>query len=267
LRVCPDTDAVLFRLAGVFNDEQGYGVRDETYALLDQMGRLGEPDWFRLGDRDLAFHVLRTSLLRGGARLTEAVLELGRRLGLQSQVLPVTDDVVRTSFHTDAGRLGFQEYFVRERLRPQLVAIEFEGLDSARPSPEALAAVCEADLVVIGPSNPLVSIAPITGLLGPHLVPERTVAVTPLVGGKALKGPTVEMLRAVRGVATLAQVAREYQGLAAWLVIDQVDAGARHSLEAEGWRVLEADTVMRDPAAVKRLAEAILSGVLGARST
>src|SRR5215472_10633321 len=131
LRVCPDTDAVLFRLAGIFNEAAGFGVADETFNVHGQMRRLGQPDWFWLGDRDLAFHLVRTELLRSGARLTEAVRELARQLDLTARVLPMADDDVRTCFETDAGRLGFQEYFVRERLGPRLLGIEFAGIDAA----------------------------------------------------------------------------------------------------------------------------------------
>src|SRR5499427_1453373 len=244
LRVCPDTDAVLFRLAGIFNEQAGFGVADETFNVHGQMRRLGQPDWFWLGDRDLAFHIVRTDLLRRGARLTETALELGRLLGLATRVLPMADDDVRTCFTTDAGRLGFQEYFVREKLRPRLVAIEFAGREAARPSPEAVAAVEEADLVVIGPSNPLISIAPITALLGPVMRRERTVAVSPIVGGRALKGPTVEMLLAVGKQATPVQVAEEYRGIAAGYILDELDRAQSARIEAMGYRVVVTDTVM-----------------------
>ena len=258
LRVCPDTDAVLFRLAGIFNEAAGFGVADETFNVHAQMARLGEPDWFWLGDRDLAFHVLRTAMLRSGGRLTETALELGRRLGLATAVLPMSDDDVRTCFDTEDGWLGFQEYFVRERLRPALRGIRLEGLEAARPSPEALAAVEAADLVVIGPSNPLISIAPITGVLGPALRRERTVAISPIVGGRALKGPTVEMMLALRGQATPARVAEEYRPLAARYVLDNLDAGERPAVEALGYQVVVTDTVMRDAGGARRLAAAVL---------
>jgi LPPG:FO 2-phospho-L-lactate transferase len=258
LRVCPDTDATLFRLAGIFNEQAGFGVADESFNVHGQMRRLGQPDWFRLGDRDLAFHIVRTDLLRRGARLTETALELGRLLGLATRVLPMADDDVRTCFTTDAGRLGFQEYFVREKLRPRLLAIEFVGMDAGRPSPEAVAAVEAADLVVIGPSNPLISIAPITGLLGPVMRRERTVAVTPIVGGRALKGPTIEMLLAVGKEATPTQVAEEYRGLAAGYILDEVDRRLAPNIEALGYRVLVTDTVMPGAEAARRLATEIL---------
>lgn len=263
LRICPDTDSVLFRLAGIFDERRGFGVVDDTHTVLDQMRDLGEEAWFWLGDRDTAFHILRTTLLRRGARLTEAIGELGRRLQLRSDVLPMSDQDVRTFFDTDAGRFSFQEYFVRERLAHTLRGIEFQGLDAARPSPEARAAVEGADLVVIGPSNPLISIAPITGVIGGLLRPETTVAVTPLVGGLALKGPTVEMLRSLRGSATPEQVALEYRGMAGWFVLDQVDGAHAAAVERTGCKVLKMDTVMRDVAGARRLAGAIVSRLLG----
>jgi LPPG:FO 2-phospho-L-lactate transferase len=258
LRVCPDTDAVLFRLAGIFNEQAGFGVADESFNVHGQMRRLGQPDWFWLGDRDLAFHIVRTDLLRRGARLTETALELGRRLGLATRVLPMADDDVRTCFRTDAGWLGFQEYFVREKLRPALRAIDFAGMEAALPAPEARQAVEEADLVVIGPSNPLVSIAPITALLGQALPRERTVAVSPIVGGRSLKGPTVEMLLALGKDATPTQVATEYRGLAAGYVLDEVDSERAPDIEALGYRVLVTDTVMHGAGEARRLATAIL---------
>jgi LPPG:FO 2-phospho-L-lactate transferase len=258
LRVCPDTDACLFRLAGIFNEKAGFGVADETFNVHAQMRRLAEPDWFWLGDRDLAFHLVRTALLRQGARLTETALELGRRLGLQSRVLPMIDDDVRTGFETDAGRLGFQEYFVRENLRPALRGLLFQGLDSARPSPEAVEAVRNADVVVIGPSNPLISIGPITALLGVHLDPDRTVAISPLVAGRALKGPTAEMMRTLRGEASAKRVAEDYQALAGLFILDTLDAERAPQIEALGYRVLVTDTVMEGPDGARRLAAATL---------
>src|SRR5215471_540205 len=252
LRVCPDTDSVLFRLAGIFNERAGFGVADETFNVHGQMRRLDEPDWFWLGDRDLAFHLVRTDLLRRGARLTETALELGRRLGLATRVLPMADDDVRTCFSTDAGPLGFQEYFVREKLGPRLLGIELAGIATARPSPEALAAVEEADLVVIGPSNPLISIVPITSLLAGAMRRDRTVAISPIVGGRALKGPTVEMMLAMHGEATPARVAREYRELAGRFVLDEVDREQAASIEALGCRVRVTDTVMHDAEGARR---------------
>jgi LPPG:FO 2-phospho-L-lactate transferase len=258
LRVCPDTDACLFRLAGVFNEAAGFGLADETFHVHSQMRNLGEPDWFWLGDRDLAFHIVRTAMLKRGARLTETALELGRRLGLRTRVLPMSDDDVRTCFETDEGWLGFQEYFVREKLRPALRGLRFDGLPAARPSPEAVEAVRTADLVVIGPSNPLISIGPIMALLGPSVDPARTIAVSPLVAGRALKGPTVEMMRALRGEASVQRVAEEYRAFARHFVIDEVDASQAPAVKALGYSVLATNTVMKGAEGARPLAAAIL---------
>ena len=258
LLVCPDVDAVIYRMAGVFNDQAGYGVKDDTFETLQALARAGEDTWFRIGDRDFATHVLRSDLLRRGCTLTEATLALCQRFGLRARVLPMTDDAVRTRFTTDAGELSFQEYFVRERLRPRLRSITFAGEKSAIPAGEALAAVRDADLVVIGPSNPLISIAPILHLLGEHLPRERTVAVTPIVAGAALKGPTVEMMRAVGIDPDPVAVARMYRDVASTFVLDERDRGLSAAIEDLGYRTVAHDTVMRDDGG-RRLAEVLLA--------
>ena len=259
LLVCPDVDATIYRLAGVFDVAAGYGQAGDTFHTLEALGRLGEPTWFRIGDRDLATHLLRAQMLDGGCRLTETAVELCRRFNLQTQVVPMTDDKVRTRFVTEAGTLSFQEYFVRERLGPALRAIEIAGGDAASPSPEAAAALAEADLVVIGPSNPLISIGPILLVVGRWMDRQRTLAVTPIVGGAALKGPTVEMLRALGSEATPVAVARSYTSVAGTFVIDSRDAGSAGEIEAMGYRVIASDTVMNDGAQV--LARSILEAV------
>lgn len=264
LRVCPDLDAVLFRLAGVFNEEAGFGVANESHRVHAQMSALGEPDWFLLGDRDIAFHLTRTAMLRRGRRLTDAALELGRRLDLRTRVLPMSDDDVRTVFETDQGWLGFQEYFVRERLRPRLIRYELAGLASARPSKEVVEAVLAADLVVIGPSNPLVSVGPITALLRPILRRERTLAVSPIVGGRALKGPTAEMMLSLWGEATPERVAWEYRPFAGRYILDTLDSERAGAVEAMSYRVLVTDTVMHGAVGARRLARTILEFGVGA---
>ena len=246
LLVCPDLDATIYRLAGVFDDAVGYGQKGDTFLTLEALGRLGEPTWFRIGDRDLATHVLRAEMLNNGCRLTETALELCRRFRLASHVLPMTDDRVRTRFVTDRGTLSFQEYFVRERLAPALHSIDIAGGDAAESTPEVTAALVDAELVVIGPSNPLVSIEPILKVIGRQLHRERTVAVTPIVAGAALKGPTVEMLRAVGYGASPQEVARRYTSVAGTFVLDTRDAGLSGEIEAMGYRVVVCDTVMAD---------------------
>lgn len=258
LLVSPDVDATIYRLAGVFDDSAGYGQKGDTFHTLEALGRLGEPTWFHIGDRDLATHVLRAEMLYRGYRPTEATLELCRRFGLRTRVLPMTDDVVRTRFVTDRGTLSFQEYFVRERLAPTLHSIDIAGPEVASSTPEVTAALADADLVVIGPSNPLISIGPILKVIGGQLLRERTVAVTPIIGGAALKGPTVEMLRALGSDASPPEVARRYESFAGTFVLDRRDAGMAGAIESMGYRVLVCNTVMSDGGA--GLAKAILAG-------
>lgn len=255
VHVSPDVDAVLYRLAGIFDEERGWGIAGETWAALEMMRRLGEPDWFQLGDRDLALHVLRTSLLRAGLRPTEATVEVARRLGVVVRVLPASDEPVTVRLETDHGSFGLQEYLVRERCEPRLRNVRIEP---GRPSPEAAAAIAEARLVVIGPSNPLISINPILAVLTPPR--GRTVAVSPIVGGQALKGPTVKMLTELGREPVPETVAEEYRAVASRFVLDARDAERAGAIAAMGYGVQVADTVMTDAAAARRLAEEILRG-------
>jgi LPPG:FO 2-phospho-L-lactate transferase len=263
LLVSPDVDAIIYRLAGVFNEEAGYGVRGDTFHVLDALAGLGEPDWFRVGDKDLATHLVRADIIRRAGTMTEASLELCRRFGVQTRVLPMTDQVVKTRFMTDAGAFSFQEYFVRERLAPRISAIEFDGIETAPPTREVDAALAEAELVVIGPSNPLISVAPILRILGSRIPRDRTVAVTPIVGGVALKGPTVEMMRAMGQEPTPIEVARMYRDVAAGFVLDSRDQTHQKAIGSMGYRVIVCDTVMHDGGA--SLAASILESFGDAR--
>ena len=259
LLVCPDVDAVIYRLAGKFNHEAGYGVKDDTFEVLHALARAGEDAWFQIGDRDFATHLVRTDMLRRGYTLTEATLLLCRRFGLRARVVPMTDGTVRTRFTTDAGDLSFQEYFVRQRLRPQLRGIAFRGVESATPSTEASTALREADLVVIGPSNPLISIAPILRVVEKELPRARTVAISPIVAGAALKGPTVEMMRAMGLRPDPVEVAKMYRDVAATFVLDERDSGLVPSIKELGLRTMAVDTVMRDGG--RALAELLLGAL------
>lgn len=258
LLVCPDIDAVIYRLAGVFNHQSGYGMRDDTFHVLDAMARIGEDSWFRIGDRDIATHLVRAGLLERGCTLTEATRELCDRFGVTVRVLPMTDGRVRTRFDTDAGELSFQEYFVRERLRPALRGIRFAIAEPAVATPEVRSALGNADLVVIGPSNPLISIDPILQITSELLDRQRTVAVTPIVQGAALKGPTVEMMRAMGLQPSPFEVARMYRDVAGGFVLDERDASLASEIESLGYRVIVVDTVMRDGG--RALAGAVLAG-------
>jgi LPPG:FO 2-phospho-L-lactate transferase len=259
LLICPDIDAVIYRLAGIFNAEAGYGVKDESFHVLEMLRSIGEAGWFNIGDKDLATHLIRGEMLRRRCTLTEASLELCRRFDLHAKVIPMSDEPVRTRFTTDAGELSFQEYFVRERLRPRLIGIEFAGIGLARPTPEVVSALRDADLVVIGPSNPLISIAPILRLAGEHVPRSRTVAVTPIVGGTALKGPTVEMMNALGRDPNPVSVASMYRDLAFAFVLDERDRSLASQIEELDYRTIVCDTVMRDGG--HKLAECILGGV------
>jgi LPPG:FO 2-phospho-L-lactate transferase len=256
--VSPDIDAILYRLAGVFNDVSGFGVRDDTFAALDMLRMLGEDTWFQLGDRDIGVHLLRATLMRGGLRLTEAVAHIAHNFGIGVAVLPMSDDPVRTRIRTATGEMSLQEWFVRERSQPPVLGIRFAGADDARPAPEALTAVTDADAVIIGPSNPIVSVDPILAVLGDSLDRERVTVISPIVGGRSLKGPTVEMLRQLGEEATALGVARRYSGIAATIVIDRADAGLQEPIRALGMRVLVEDTVMPDADGERRVAAALL---------
>jgi LPPG:FO 2-phospho-L-lactate transferase len=258
LHVSPDVDAILYRLAGIFNDATGFGVRDDTFHAQAMLGSLGEQTWFQLGDRDIGVHLLRTTLLRGGMRLAEAVAHLAGRLDIRVRVIPMSDDPVRTRILTDAGELSMQEWFVGERCVPVVRGIRLAGIESARPAPEAVAAVTTAEAVIIGPSNPLLSLDPILAVLGRELDRERVAVVSPVVGGRSLKGPTVDVLRQMGEEATALGVARRYAGVAATMVIDNADAALVEPIRALGMRVLVEDTVMEGAAGERRLAASLL---------
>lgn len=259
LLVCPDVDAVLYRLAGTFNHDAGYGVRDDTFMVLEALAGAGEDTWFRIGDKDFATHILRWELMRKGATLTEATLELCKRFGIRARVLPMSDDVVRTRFETEKGELSFQEYFVRERLEPALRGIKFAAPEGARASAQVLDALRAADLVIIGPSNPLISIDPILQLTREAMPRGRTIAVTPIVAGKALKGPTVAMMRAVGIDPSPVEVARLYLEAASVFVVDESDRALEPAIRELGYRTIVTDTVMRDGG--RALAAALLRDV------
>ncbi|MBA2254321.1 MAG: 2-phospho-L-lactate transferase [Chloroflexi bacterium] len=269
LLVSPDLDTVLYTLAGWANSETGWGVRDETWSNADMLGRYGAPTWFSLGDRDLATHVLRTERIRAGATLTSVTAELARALGVRARILPMTDAPVRTRLRTDAGWLDFQDYFVRRHHADPVHELRFDGLTDARPTPEVSAALRSAHVLVLAPSNPFVSIGPILGLAGVvdvlHEARARgvpVVAISPIVGGVALRGPADRMFRSLGGEPSAAGVARHYAerypGLIETLVIDEQDLGDGEAIAATGIRSVVGPAVMRDDADRRRLAEFVL---------
>jgi LPPG:FO 2-phospho-L-lactate transferase len=263
LHVSPDVDTLLYTLSGLVDAARGWGVRDDTYSAHEMFGRLGEPVWFTVGDADLATHVERTRRLREGASLTDATAALAASLGIRSRILPATDDRLRTRLETDAGQLDFQDYFVRLRQEPTVTGVTLEGIERARPTDAVLAAIDDAELLVIGPSNPFVSIGPILELPGVRdafsAASGRKTAVSPIVGGRALKGPADRMLASMGHEPTAESVARLYAGLVDRFVVDEVDAGLRPAIEAIGFAVDVMPTVMRTDDDRRALAAALLS--------
>ncbi|HEY8680032.1 MAG TPA: 2-phospho-L-lactate transferase [Candidatus Dormibacteraeota bacterium] len=258
LAISPDTDAVLYRLAGIFNEKTHWGVEGETFAMLEMLKRYGEDTWFGLGDRDLATHLLRTHLLSTGMGAAEVTADLAFRLELGAQVIPMSEQPVRTKVTTPKGRLDLQEYFVRERHALSVSAVEIEGVADARPAPGVAEALEEADRIIIGPSNPAISIEPILAVVGKLVDPARTMAVTPIVAGAALKGPTVEILQGLGREATPTGIARGYRPYAETFVLDNRDAPEATAIHALGYRVVLLDTVMTGPEGRRRLAEELI---------
>jgi LPPG:FO 2-phospho-L-lactate transferase len=260
LFVSPDLDSVVYALAGVADEERGWGRAEETWNALATVEALGGDSWFRLGDRDLGLHLVRTQALRAGERLSKVTARLTASLGVEATILPATDDELRTWLDTPNGSFDFQHWFVARGHRDPVDRVRFEGAAAARPAPGVLEALHEADLVLIAPSNPYVSIAPILAVERIRSALERRrvpcVAVSPLIGGRAVKGPAAEMLARLEGGTTPAHVAQCYPGLIDALVVDEADAG-----EDAGVRTIVTRTLMRDAASRRALAEAALDAV------
>lgn len=270
LHISPDLDTVMYTLAGVANPETGWGVRDETFTTLEMLDRYGEDTWFMLGDRDLATHVLRTDRLRKGEPLTRITSELSAALGVESTVLPMCDEPVSTLVYTSAGTLEFQDYFVRRRQRDDVLGIDLRGIEEARvpdPVSEALAA---ADAIVLCPSNPVVSIGPILSVPGMTEALSASsppkVAVSPIVGGRALKGPADRMMATLGYEVSASGVASMYKGLLDGMVIDRDDEPERTAVEDLDMRTLVTDAVMRDEGDRERLAREVLEFAGGMRN-
>ena len=273
LLVCPDHDTVMYTLAGIDNREWGWGIAGETFAASEMLARLGEETWFRLGDRDLATHVVRTRRLREGERLTTVLLGLQAALGVRARILPMADEPVRTAVRTDEGWLDFQTWFVRRHQEPEVGEIRFGGIEGARVTPEVAAAFDAADAIVVAPSNPFVSVAPILAVPGMRDAIDAArsrgvpvAAISGIVGGRAIKGPADRMLASLGGEASALGVARRYQGWVDLFVLDVVDAALEPAIRALGFRTLVTDTLMVDDQARTRLAGEVLGAVSAPRS-
>jgi LPPG:FO 2-phospho-L-lactate transferase len=262
LSISPDLDTVMYTLGGIADPVNGWGVAGDTRKTLDAIARYGEEPWFLLGDQDCATHILRTERLRAGMPLSAVTRQFSHALGIQSRVVPMTDDRVATLVETPAGTLEFQDYFVGRRQSDDVLGVTFAGIERAKAHPDALAAVREADAVVIAPSNPIVSIAPILATPGLREALADTaapiVAVSPIVGGHALKGPAAQMLATLGHEVSALGVARLYADVVDGLVIDEVDRELGPSIELLGPRVLVTATVMGDEADRRRLAGELL---------
>jgi LPPG:FO 2-phospho-L-lactate transferase len=263
LHISPDLDTITYTLAGAVSAERGWGLEGETWQAMDMLGRYGGEAWFSLGDRDLGTHLFRTHRLRQGATLAEVTAEIAAAWELPLRMLPVTDDRLRTMVTTvDEGEIGFQEYFVRRHHDVAVTAVRFEGADATTPAPGVLDALERAERIVIAPSNPLVSVGPVLAVPGVReaLLRRRrsVVAVSPIVGGKALKGPADRLLVELGHEAGVPGVAAFYRDVAAVLVMDELDAGLAGEVEARGMRPVVGPTIMSGPAEARRLAELVL---------
>ncbi len=260
LTICPDIDTVLYNLAGVNNPTFGWGRADESFQVLEETKRLGHDAWFLLGDKDIALHLLRRDMLDAGRTLTQVTLYLARRLGVEHPVLPMSDQPVRTMILTPEGELAFQEYFVRRRTEPAMLDMRLVGLHRARASVAVLSELEEADAVVFCPSNPFVSIGPILALPGvqERIARKPTLAVSPIIGGKALKGPAAKMMAEQGLEVSSLGVARHYADLVDIFALDYADANLADAVQALGMTPLIADTVMKDNDDRRRLAAIIL---------
>jgi LPPG:FO 2-phospho-L-lactate transferase len=262
LYIAPDLDTVTYWLAGVADESRGWGLQGDTFTAQEALVQLTDRSWFQLGDRDLATHLYRTGRLADGVPLHRVTAELAERLGVRSRILPMSDTPVETRLKTDAGDLHFQEYFVRERCRPTVEEIYWTGLEEARPAPGIAEALEAARLVLIAPSNPSISIGPILRVPGMRALVAaargRTVAVSPLIGGRAVKGPTVELMRAEGGRPDALGVAERYQELAAGFVLDTADAALAPAIAALGYRIAVRSTMLDDLDSARAVASAAL---------
>jgi LPPG:FO 2-phospho-L-lactate transferase len=262
MHVSPDIDTVIYTIAGVINREHGWGLEGESFNALGALGRLYGKPWFKLGDRDLATHLYRSERLHAGARLSDVTAELAERFGVKSRIIPMSDERVHT-FIKLKGRpaIPFQEYFVRGRARGTVEAIELRGVEKAKPAPEVLRTIKNADAIVIAPSNPFVSIGPILALAGMRKalasMRRRVAAISPIVGGKTIKGPADKMMRGLGHEVSPLGIARLYRDIAGLMVIDITDHLYLEPIRALGMNAIATDTVMTTPDHAARLADVV----------
>jgi LPPG:FO 2-phospho-L-lactate transferase len=269
LHVSPDTDIVMYALADAVNPETGWGLRDDTFAVVDALQRYGYERWFNLGDRDLATAVHRTRLLREGMPMHAVVADIARAWGLACTVLPMSDQPVRTMIETAEGELAFQEYMVRLRTDAEVRSIRFAGIEAALPAPGVVEAIRGAEAVFLAPSNPFVSIGPILAVPGVRTALEETratrVAVSPIIAGQVVKGPAAKMLASLGYEVSALGVARIYAGLVDLFVLDNLDRNLVPAVQELGMRTLVTDTMMTSMERKKELASEIVRAAGGRR--
>lgn len=262
LWVSPDIDTVTYTLAGLIDRSQGWGVADEGLRALGVLERLGEHTWMTLGDKDLGLHIYRTMRRAEGDRPSDIARHIAKAFEVKPTIVLPTDDWMQTRLVTDIGPLSFQEYFVRELCKPEVLEIWFEGVEFAKPTPEALEALESADLIVLAPSNPLVSLDPILAIPGMHdavvEAPAPVIAVSPLIAGKTVKGPAARMMKSLGLEPSALGVAQHYQGLVDSLVIDSQDADLQPAIEALGMEVSTTDILMPTQERKRELAAYLL---------
>jgi LPPG:FO 2-phospho-L-lactate transferase len=262
LHISPDLDTVTYTLAGLADPKRGWGVRGDSFRCLEALGRLGGETWFQLGDCDLAMHLYRTERLRQGATLTGVTAEITAALAVRSRIVPMSDDSVRTRICTPAGELEFQTYFVKRRARDKVLDVRFEGASEATSAPGVIEAIAAAEAIVLCPSNPFISIAPILAIRGIREAlrrkRERVLAISPIVGGRALKGPAAHMMKSMRLRPAAVEVARLYADFAGVFVLDEVDRKQAVGVEKLGMRPVVTNTVMRGPRERKALARVVV---------
>lgn len=262
LHISPDVDTLMYTLSGLANPQTGWGLDGDTFRAMEMVERYGGPAWFRLGDGDLGTNLARTMLLRQGHTLTEVTRRLCVALGVAHRLLPMTDDRVRTMLETDCGPLDFQTYFVRERWQPVVHRIRFEGSGEAQPSEAVAAALEAATLIVLGPSNPFLSIDPILSVPGIRARITASdapcVAVSPVIGGQAVKGPTVKLMAELGVDNSPVGVARHYEGFLDGIILDEADGSLVKLIEALNLRTITAPTLMNTLADKVRLANRLL---------
>jgi LPPG:FO 2-phospho-L-lactate transferase len=263
LKISPDLDIVTYTLAGVVDQKKGWGLRAETFHALKHLAAFGRPNWFNLGDRDLATHIHRTAMLAEGKTLSQVAESIRITLSVKSRILPMSDTPIPTIIDSNEGPLHFQEYLVKRRAEPVVKGIRFAGVESALPAPGVLEAIREADRILICPSNPLISIGPILAIPGIRdelrAHKEKVFAVCPIVGGKSLKGPSDKMLAQLGHAPTALGVAKLYADFTGTFVIDPVDKSQSAAISALGMKVVILPTVMKTPANKRKLARALLA--------